>query len=229
MLELAYWIGPTPGVENHDAQLDRYRDATQPPDRAPVRDRYVIFHLHLDRASEMLRTIGGRTYMGIPHITLFHGQETELEPDGGWRVDNRDAAGVNARAGFDCPYHGDGTGTIWYIGSPQNLENQGFSESDLRFWRQLDLWATNLFSGGYTGVAGQSLIFQGGVRLPNGDIDARNPGTEIRQYGRSFVAGNRDPHSLSWTLHRAGPPNDNRWNHDSWDYDFAPQRPPPSS
>jgi hypothetical protein len=219
MLELAYWIGPTPGVDSNDPLLNRYRDMT--PHRGGVTDRYVFFHLHMNRESEMLRTIAGRTYMGIAHITLFHGQESEEERDGSWRVANREAYGVNGRTGLDCPELGGGIESLWYIGSPQNL--QGLSASEQRFWNHLNAWAVDLFNTGYTGNAGQSLIFEGGPLLPSGDIDASNIGREVRWNGQgSTMAGGRNPYRLSWTAHPVGPAVDNHWA-----FNFAPTPPPP--
>jgi chitinase len=212
MLELAYWIGPTPGVESNDVRLDRYRDATP---RGGVRDTYVVFHLHLEEGTEMLRNVQGRTYMGIPRLSFFHGQDITVDSNGGWRVDNEDPAGFNSRAGFNCPEDGIGQ-ALWYIGTPLDLH--GLSDGELRFWNRLDTWARNLFNAGYTGTAGQGLIFQSGAMLPNGDIDPGNPGILLRPGGASSQAGGQDPYRLSFTTQNMGQ------NH--WSYSFAPRRPP---
>jgi chitinase len=63
-LELAYWIGPTPGVADPNPALNAYRDRSY-RGRGAVDDRFVVMHLHIDRHNEagMLRNIGGRTYL----------------------------------------------------------------------------------------------------------------------------------------------------------------------
>lgn len=59
-LELAYWIGPTPGVDTaNDATLGVYRDEVNRGNN-PDHDRFVVMHLHMEDNRDMLRTIGER-------------------------------------------------------------------------------------------------------------------------------------------------------------------------
>jgi chitinase len=210
MLELAYWIGPRPGVENGNAALDHYRERTQ----GASRDRFVVMHLHMNENLRMLRTINGHTYMGVQRITVFHGQNPRFQ-NGAWRVENGDFGGLNSRDGWDCP-ESDSGGQEWYIGSPR--DNSGLSGPDQEFFTTLQTWAQNLYTAGYTGTAGQQLIFQGTASLPNGDIDPAVPPFLVHRGGRSDVAGGQDPYLLSWTVSDHGPGQRL--------YDFAPQPPP---
>ncbi|KAF4511971.1 hypothetical protein G6O67_001165 [Ophiocordyceps sinensis] len=81
LLELAYWIGPEPGVETHDAAFDIYRDM-----RANRGwDRWVVFHLHVNAERPWLRSIEGRTYMGSkssPCSTPRTGHQAKVTPTG---------------------------------------------------------------------------------------------------------------------------------------------------
>jgi hypothetical protein len=70
MLELAYWIGPTPGVwdQNIDRQfnLGQYRDRRAWGRTRPnMRDRWVVLHFHFDERRQVFFEMGGRTYAGF--------------------------------------------------------------------------------------------------------------------------------------------------------------------
>lgn len=72
MIELAYWIGPTPGQWDEEIEerhhLEWYRDR-----REETRARWVVLHLHFDESPANMQylfrdaTIGGtqRTIVGI--------------------------------------------------------------------------------------------------------------------------------------------------------------------
>lgn len=59
MLELAYWIGQTPGTwtfrEERDLRLWRYRQNQGLGSELPqsLRDRWVVFHLHFDSSRQI--------------------------------------------------------------------------------------------------------------------------------------------------------------------------------
>lgn len=80
-LELAYWVGATPGVaptqvEETANRLDRYRDSA-----TPNTDRWVMFHLHFDVADPNMwlqdRTTGEITYC----IGIISYEQTRLTPN----------------------------------------------------------------------------------------------------------------------------------------------------
>jgi hypothetical protein len=65
MLEIAYWIGPEAGnynrilEENHN--LHRYRDLRQQGRSDPhQRDRWVVFHFHLDETRDQVLELAGQ-------------------------------------------------------------------------------------------------------------------------------------------------------------------------
>lgn len=211
MLELAYWIGRTPGSADNDPALNRYRDLSRSQTANPT-DRWVVFHLHMLEDSEMLRSIQGRTYMGVNRITMFHGQNVRWQ-GGAWRVDNRDFGGLNARDGFDCAEEEE----LWYVGSPRS--NSALQGNELRFFNTLQTWAVNLYNNGYVGDAALSLIFQTPALLPNGHIDPSNPGMLQHPGGSSATLGGGDPYSVSWTVE----PSQGQALHS---YNFAPRAPP---
>lgn len=78
MLEVAYWIGPNPGV--WDPQIDqqyalpRYRDARPVARRgSDNRNRWVVFHFHFDSTlaqAHQLPLQGGHAYTGFVSVTL---------------------------------------------------------------------------------------------------------------------------------------------------------------
>ncbi|KAM5437742.1 putative chitinase [Microsporum ferrugineum] len=189
-LELAYWIGRTPGVQDSNSELNRYRDL----ERA-LGDDWVIFHLHMDPESEILRNVGGRTYIGITYITVFHSQDYRGH-ERGWRVQVTQTGYENERDGFDCPQ--DEYSSAWYIGTVHDASQ--LSPEDQAFYMELDTWGRRLFNDGYTGRLGTSAIIQGGGTLANGDIDPNNYGYIVRRNGMSAVLNNRDPYGVNFLL-----------------------------
>lgn len=70
MLELAYWIGPRPGVWNEEIEdrydLGDYRDERRSGRRNPeIRDRWVVFHLHIDSTQQVFFEHQRHTYAAI--------------------------------------------------------------------------------------------------------------------------------------------------------------------
>ncbi|KAF3491741.1 chitinase [Arthroderma uncinatum] len=203
-LELAYWIGRTPGVPDPNTELNIYRDT-----EAAVGDRWVVFHLHIDPVSEVLRNVGGRTYIGTPHITVFHAQHYRGNGPG-WRVDGRRMGYENTRDGFNCPQEGVDS-AVWYIGVTH--DTTGLTGADEDFYRELYIWGIGLFYDGYAGSLGVSAIMQGGNTLANGDIDPDNYGSIIPEDGRSAVFDNHNPYDINFLIQ---------------DDEFVVEYPPPS-
>ena len=127
LLEVAYWIGRTPGVvpgeqEEQGYQLHTFRDPEneQQVNGRTVRDNWVMFHLHFDPADPHLFrhvTIAGTEEVQIStfSVRMYHGQTSDMYWGGNnRRVANRDtgAGGVNTRsATYTCPRN-----TRWYLG-----------------------------------------------------------------------------------------------------------------
>lgn len=66
MLELAFWIGPQPGVDSTDPYLERFRDRRLPGRTNPrYHDRWVVFHVHFTHESQILFDVHGNTYAGF--------------------------------------------------------------------------------------------------------------------------------------------------------------------
>ena len=215
MLELAYWIGPTPGVTESNPTYNIYRDGNQ------LHDRYVMMHLHVIEASEMLRNIAGRTYLGVAQHQVYHASDIRWQVGGGWRVEGRDFGGFNSRDGWECP--GTPGESLWYIGSPRDLT--GLDQDNTIFWTSLQRWAEDLFRAGYVGGPAQTLLFRGSATLVNGDINPANPGQLVRAGDRegSSQLGGQDPYRISFTVpnHRQ---QNGMW---TWEYNLAPRAPPP--
>jgi hypothetical protein len=72
-LEVAYWIGPHPGV--WDQMIDQHYDLGQYRDRRTwarnnpgERDRWVVLHFHFDETRQVFVDLNGRTYAGFVSI-----------------------------------------------------------------------------------------------------------------------------------------------------------------
>jgi hypothetical protein len=73
LLELAYWIGPEPGVWNDDLDLDQYRDRRQwGRSNYDVRDVWVVFHIYFDASRQIFfqRESDGHTFTGFVSINI---------------------------------------------------------------------------------------------------------------------------------------------------------------
>ncbi|RYP08310.1 hypothetical protein DL765_008852 [Monosporascus sp. GIB2] len=105
-LELAYWIGPDPGVATTgNTRYDPVpgHEAQKPSTRGL---RSVVFHMHIDQSDPTwLIREGGHTYMGIPGFRIFYGQEARPfnNNDGAWRAEGGGRSQLTARHGWDCP------------------------------------------------------------------------------------------------------------------------------
>ncbi|GJC89959.1 killer toxin subunits alpha/beta [Colletotrichum liriopes] len=208
-LELAYWIGPRPGVATTgDTAYDRYRDTRQRGAEWGT-DQWVVFHMHINpRDPDWLTQVGGHTYMGVPGFRIFHGQQARPfnQEEGGWRVDGSLASPYTARNGWDCP-EDEG---YWYVGLPDVPTDP--------LLLQMQRWGERLYNDGYVAAIGLRLI----VEPPEGDYDTEinpeNPGYVVRPpRGYTSAAGNLNPYELNFLI-------------DGGSYSFvtAPHPPPPS-
>ncbi|KAK2763376.1 glycosylhydrolase family 18-9 [Colletotrichum kahawae] len=193
MLELAYWIGRTPGVAGGN---DIYRD----PDMANggPQDRWVVFHMHIDVDTDWLRTINGRTHVGIRSIQVFHGYESNVHNGNAWRVDNTDG-NRNSRDGFRCREEG----ALWFPGAAVQLPIGTGTESDELFFSQFQQWGERLFNDGYMGSRALELILSGFQTLSNGDIDPNNPG-RIQWRNRLHPAWGQEMYEVNFLIQAAG-------------------------
>lgn len=73
ILELAFWIGPTPGTAPTRANLDTYGDS----DDTVNPDLWVIFHLHIPRDRNTFRDLTQTQrnfYPGVRAMGVYHSQ-----------------------------------------------------------------------------------------------------------------------------------------------------------
>ena len=76
-MEMAFWIGPRPGVPNspeqeRDLNLDQYRDRRHPILRRTQRQsRWVVFHLHMHRQIIRQAEWGGRPQLNVVRQSIF--------------------------------------------------------------------------------------------------------------------------------------------------------------
>ncbi|KFA50333.1 hypothetical protein S40293_09933 [Stachybotrys chartarum IBT 40293] len=196
-LELAYWIGPTPGVQTtDDREYDVFRDSTSRPNHIGD-DLWVVFHIHFEspgrRNDPNIRPRmfeygpDGRTYVGTPTITVFHAQDSLPidEDDFGnpvdWRVSGGEQLTTTARRTWQCSVPENEDRSYWFIGSPR--------------------WGRGLHSGGYVGLTGLRLI----VSPPRGTglhepIDPDELGWVVNPEGWTEPAGNRSPYGLNFRI-----------------------------
>ncbi|KAK1622587.1 hypothetical protein BDP81DRAFT_485358 [Colletotrichum phormii] len=165
MLELAYWIGRTPGVPE-GSDFDRFRDEWEHEE-----ERWVVFHFHVNQDIDWVAHVDGRTRVGVQALRVFHGYESNEVPGSGqaWRVDN---TGSNSeRDGFSCP-----DDQLWWVGSERDLPTDQF-EFDMVFFERFQQWGRVLFDDGYLATRGLDLIFtnQGGSRVNNNGNEDLNP------------------------------------------------------
>jgi len=167
MLELAYWIGDTPGVPT-GAELDRFRDSSE-----GNAERFVVFHFHINEETNWLAHVDGRTRIGVQSVQVFHGYDSDGREDVAWRVDNT----ASTRDGFACPED-----ELWYIGAATTLPTNQIAE-DATFFERLQRWSQMLFDEGYLASRGANLILTGGSTVTNNgqrDIDPNDAGRLLR-------------------------------------------------
>ncbi|KAH4091915.1 hypothetical protein HBH70_123340 [Parastagonospora nodorum] len=119
MLEIAWWIGTRPGVEDgaEDARLnlDGYRDTrTSGRDQPYIRDRWVMAHFHFDDNRQVFMAgANGHSYIAFTAVSFYHGNRAinsntpGVHGAPGWRVDWRGAnsgLGNTARIIIRCPH-----------------------------------------------------------------------------------------------------------------------------
>ncbi|GJC97834.1 Chitinase [Colletotrichum higginsianum IMI 349063] len=143
-----YWIGPTPGVAGGN---DIYRDPYMA--NGGPQDRWVVFHMHIDEGTQWLRTINGRTHVGIRSVQVFHGYESNVRGNTAWRVENTDGR-RNSRDGLTC----EEEEAVWYPGADVELPIGTGTESDDVFYRQFQQWGDRLFNDSYMGSRALELL-----------------------------------------------------------------------
>ncbi|KAK6193541.1 hypothetical protein LQW54_012346 [Pestalotiopsis sp. IQ-011] len=192
LLEVAYWIGPQPGMAGGS---DAYRDAVTQGNGA-VQDNWAVFHFHINFQSDVpwLRQINGRTYVGVTHVRVFHAQITN-QVTGAWRVDSMDGR-RNARDGFDCPESLESG--FWYVGAPRD----NLPDDDDGFYNTFHNWGVQLFESGYLASQAVSLILRGPNYIGD-DIDPNNYGS-VLNYGATSDTTGGNPYDVNWTLHPNG-------------------------
>ena len=99
ILELAFWIGPTPGTAPTTAMLETYGDSgdTVHP------DLWVIFHIHIPRIRSTFRenvvtTAGGLSpavsAIGVHHSQTLHYLGNRVDPRAEFRYSRTYARGI---------------------------------------------------------------------------------------------------------------------------------------
>lgn len=124
LVEVAFWIGPTPGTAPAAATRTLYGDATH----TAATDRWIVMHLHcpLDANTFQPGNTHGR-FPGVEAISIYHGQ-TIVQAGSTYRVNYRYTASYAAGQYNVAPYTNYGTRTEvlscatprprrWYIGS----------------------------------------------------------------------------------------------------------------
>ena len=71
ILELAFWIGPTPGTAPSAAFRAQYADSTH----TAATDRWVVFHFHIDLDTRTFLPNADNWYLGVVTVGLYHGQD----------------------------------------------------------------------------------------------------------------------------------------------------------
>lgn len=221
MLELAYWIGstpgqvPAPGVDNNH----EYRDTYTP--NGGQDDRWVVMHLHINEETEWLRVFqDGRTYMGVESLQFYHGYRARTQPGVSWRVDgwgSREGQ-RNERGGMDC--RDREPNGLWWVGAPLTID-ESLQGADRTFEVNFQTWSQRLFNDGYASSRGLRLIVTDYTRLANGDIDS-NEYFRVVAIDESHPDWGENMYNTNWLIPQGG------------GFDFAPQpdyslQPPPRS
>ncbi|RKK80139.1 hypothetical protein BFJ71_g16019 [Fusarium oxysporum] len=139
ILEVAYWIGPSPGVED---PANSYRNLYRDRSHRNAVDRWVVFHFHIPLDANTFWTEPSGVndyYLGVSSFGMYHSQGTHRpNPPRGYRgpVDYRaewvyssSYAGGSSNTGaltnynqrrepFNCriPEHGPAPGPAFYLG-----------------------------------------------------------------------------------------------------------------
>ncbi|KAL4773042.1 hypothetical protein BDW60DRAFT_206795 [Aspergillus nidulans var. acristatus] len=183
-LELAYWIGTRIGERGFNAGL--YQDDTS--------DRWVVFHLHTlsdEHAFIPDPNQANNPFMGVTHITVYHGQrlQTAAERNGrrDLRVYNEDRrrhadgtyAGNTRADAFECD-----DGERWWPGNVADVTPEGHHT----YAALLQAWGRSLHTQGYLGTQGYQVLFNyNGNRTP----DPARYSRYGRGLGRNFIVERR--------------------------------------
>ncbi|KAJ6133076.1 hypothetical protein N7471_008291, partial [Penicillium samsonianum] len=153
-LELAYWIGSTVGVLGSNAHV--YQEDPS--------DRWVVFHIHTinDVHTHIPSEDTDNPFMGVTHITAYHGQRVGQRYRGGnLRIENRDTrrhndgsyVGNTRSSPMECP-----TDQRWYVGS---LEMEQVPLEEHMYAVTLQQWGESLRTMGYLAREGYSVLYNG--------------------------------------------------------------------
>ncbi|WZH42206.1 Chitinase [Fusarium acuminatum] len=71
LLEMAFWIGPEPGVDPGQAFRDVYSDRTH----TAMPDRWIIFHFHIPLNSQTFYVGGQRWLLGVDTFSMYHSHD----------------------------------------------------------------------------------------------------------------------------------------------------------
>ncbi|KAL7892931.1 hypothetical protein HDV64DRAFT_272901 [Trichoderma sp. TUCIM 5745] len=90
ILELAFWIGNTPGVAPTPEHRDRFRDRSHNINMPGHRDRWIVFHFHIPLDSNTLLNQLPGMHLGVSHAGVYHSQAIYRDySDMDWRADYR--------------------------------------------------------------------------------------------------------------------------------------------
>lgn len=207
-LEIAYWIGPTPGVaptaaEETNLRLNIYRDTTR---GRTGRDRWVVFHIHFVPGPNLLADFEGRTFIGTPSIRMYHGQTASVTR-GAIRVDNRDTGttiAINSRSPLvNCPQ-----GSLWYIGMPTVVPQT--SDASEAFAIEIQQWGHSLWDNHYVDSLSLQYIFNVQHWTQSNEIDLNRGYPAL-----TLTNANANVASYNW-----------RWNPATNQYETGPNVPP---
>ncbi|EWY79621.1 hypothetical protein FOYG_17254 [Fusarium oxysporum NRRL 32931] len=161
ILEIGFWIGPTPGDAPLQAVQERYSDTTH----TEARDRWIVVHLHIPLSEQTFRIGSFDWEIGVSSFGMYHSQDTELPSAVGsgisqhyraeWRFSDSYQQGrfntgtmrnYNIRMEpFNCRYvDGRHTG-LWYPGhdysrSLATLRGEGRTTGLARLINNFGLW-----------------------------------------------------------------------------------------
>ena len=210
LLEIAYWIGPSPGVTPTAAQetsmnLNQYRDRSR---GRTGTDRWVVFHIHFHPGPHLLDDWDETTYIGTNSIRMYHGQTASVTR-GAIRVDNRDTDArsghtpINSRSGLvTCPDN-----TPWYIGMPTVVPS--LPNVEQQFQIELQDWGRSLWENNYVNSNSLSYIFNVNAWNRYGEIDL-----DAGQPSLSLTSPNAAVAQYNW-----------RWNPQTGQYETNPYVP----
>lgn len=151
--------------------------------------------MHIDPSDPaFLLSENGHTYVGVPHVSIYHGQfiEPANNQDGAWRVSN-ELTRYTRRTGWDCPAGGGS----WYVGAARNMVGENALTLAMHTWGE-QLWAD-----GYMATLGLRLIFEPPSGSLGGEINPNSPGTLVHgSEARTTAAMRGNPYWRNFLIDR---------------------------